>query len=467
MIRKTIKISSTITAFASVVLLGGCLQSAPKQNPDPVISHSETNTTYIVNNQLVNKEPAPSDSQGDSEIEDVWSHIRDSKKLGDKTRKSVQAQLKSFTSNQRFFDVMGTRATPYLYHVTNELDKRDMPLFLALLPIIESGYRTNVSSSWKASGLWQIIPSTGKYLGLKQNWWYDGRRDFIASTGAALDYLQQLHDRFDDWPLALAAYNSGGATVSNAIKKNEKLGRSTDYWSLDLPPETRQYIPKLIALETVIASPSSFGIKLARIPYEPAIISVDIKSQIQLQTAAELANVDLDELKKLNAGFTRWATDPDGPHQLLVPVESATRLELAISTLPDDERVKWRHHKIKSGQSLWSIARQYEISVDLLKRTNHLKTNNLREGGNLLIPDGTFPESIVSTRPVTTPKIPVLKDNKYRIKSGDSLWLIARRFDIHVQQILEWNKIKKDQALEPGVELKILLEKPILEAAAF
>ena len=461
----TIK-NTTITAFSLTLLLGGCMQSTPRQTPDPIVETPALPTIYIDNIQELN---VTSDTSTEhvvkTEQDDVWSHIRNADSLGDTIHKSVQTQIKAYTNNQRFFDIMGSRAQPYIYYIVKELEKRNMPLFLALLPIIESGYQTNVSSAWKASGLWQIIPSTGKHFGLKQNWWYDGRRDVIASTQAALDYLQQLHDRFEDWPLTLAAYNSGGATVSNAIRKNITLGRATDYWSLDLPPETEAYIPKMIALETVISSPSSYGIRLPYIAYETAIESIDTKGQIQLTKAAELANVDIEDIMTLNAGYRRWATDPDGPYQLLVPVGSAERLRLGISMLQDDERVKWQHHEIKSGESLWTIARKYEISISLLKRTNHLESDKLKIGKNLLIPAGSFPESIISAASESTRKIPVLKDNKYRVKSGDSLWLIARRFDIHVQQILDWNKIKKDKALKPGLELKILLEKPILEAA--
>ncbi len=465
-IRKLTINFTVATTFLMTLLLPGCLQSTFKQ-AKPHVEIPLSTTKYIEVNHPVNtNESVPVERLAKTE-EDTWAHIRTGKTLGvsdDSARKSIQTQLKSYTDNQRFFNIMSTRAQPFLYYIVEELDKRNMPRFLALLPIVESGYRPDASSSWQASGLWQIIPSTGKHFGLKQNWWYDGRKDIVASTGAALDFLQQLHDRFEDWPLALAAYNSGGATVSNAIRKNQKLGRSTDYWSLDLPPETKLYIPKLIALELVVLSPSSYGVKLPHIAYKPAVKMVDTKGQIQLEKASELANVDIEELKKLNAGFKRWATDPDGPHRLLVPFEFADRLTFAISMLADEDRVKWQHHEIKSGESLWVIAKKYEISINLLKTSNHLKTDKLRIGKNLLIPAGSFPESIVAAAPETTIKMPVLKGNKYKVKSGDSLWLIARRFDIHVQQILDWNLIKKDQPLKPGVELKILLEKPILGA---
>ena len=472
-IRKLTTILTAITVLTIGSLLGGCVQSPAKPSSEQHATIPiSTPTRYIDNPQPVTTRVSISGMQENkADQEDTWALIRNSKRLEpsvNRTHKHIQKKLKSYTNNQHFFDVMGSRAKPYLHYIVTELEKRNMPLYLALLPIIESGYRPDVTSSEKAAGLWQIIPSTGKYLGLKQNWWYDGRRDVIASTQAALTYLQQLHDRFEDWPLALAAYNSGGGTVSNAIKRNLKLGRPTDYWSLDLPAETRSYIPKLIALEIIISSPDSYGINLAMIPNEPAIKLVNTKGQIQFKKAADLANVDIRELKKLNAGNKRWATDPHGSNQLLVPVKSVDRFNNAISILPDTERVEWQHHKIKSGESLWTIARKYQISINLLKTTNHLKSEKLRIGRNLLIPAKSFSPSktIAAVIPEKSSRMIVAKDNKYRVKSGDSLWLIAKRFDVHVQQIVEWNNIKGDQLLKPGLELKIFLEKPILESAS-
>ncbi len=465
------RFTAAISAITTVFLLAGCTSLTLEQAPDPKETTSgeffveSKSPPQVEEIQVVNPFP-----QQFFEIDDLWNHIRKSESLAtsanDASRKQVQNQLAELRKNQHFFDVMATRATPYIHHIIDELNKRNMPLYISLLPIIESGYQVKVTSSQKAAGLWQIIPSTGKSLGLKQNWWYDGRRDLIASTNAALDYLQQLHDRFDDWQLTLAAYNSGGATVANAIKKNKRLGKPTDYWSLSLPPETEKYIPKLIALEMVIKSPSNYNVELMTIPNQPMFKVVDLKGQIQLQKVAELANVEYEKLRILNAGFKRWATDPDGPHQLLIPENSAEQLKYALAALPEEERIELKNHTITSGESLWTIARKYDISINLLKRTNHLTTDKLRIGKNLLIPAGAVPESIVSTVPTSTTKIPALKNNKYRVKSGDSLWLIARRFDIHVKQILEWNDLKKDQIIKPGEDLKILIEKPILNAVS-
>lgn len=471
-IHKLTTFYTAIVVFTFAMLLNGCMQSVSKKQQGSVMESADSEADF----KTIDPEKELQASQAaielaveaevvEPQVESVWSHIQSSESLDDPSHKTVQKQIKKLTDNQRFFDVMSVRAEPYLYHITQEIEKRNMPLFLALLPMIESGFRTTVTSSWQAAGLWQIIPSTGKHLGLKQNWWYDGRNDPIASTRAALDYLQQLHDRFEDWPLALAAYNSGGATVSKAIKKNVRLGRPTDYWSLDLPPETRLYVPKLLALHHVVTSPSEFGVELPEILNEAKVVQVETHGQLQLKKAADLANVDIEEIIVLNSGFKRWATDPEGPHKLLLPAESAERFEFALTTLPQEERVTWQQHKITSGESLWTIAKKYEISIALLKKTNHLESSNLRIGRHLLIPAGSFRESVVPTAPATAIKMPVLKGDKYRIKSGDSLWLIARRFDIHVKQILEWNDISKDQAINPGNELKILLEKPSLEAS--
>lgn len=473
------KFTTILSAITSGLIIAGCTSTTSTQITDPVNLALIEYSDQIDKAQLVIKNNHPSqidqkankiEQQEIIDLDNIWKIISQSERLGDPTddvsREAIRNQLYKLDNNQHFFDVMGTRATPYIYYIMTELEKRDMPLYLALLPIIESGYQVKVTSSQKASGLWQIMPSTGKYLGLKQNWWYDGRRDLIASTRTALEYLQQLHTRFDNWQLALAAYNSGGATVANAMKENRRLGLPTDYWSLSLPAETQSYIPKLIALETVIQSPEKYGVELMDIPNEPVLKIVDLKGQIQLNKVAELANIDYEKLRLLNAGFKRWATDPDGPHQLLVPVETAHHLRTAIAALPQEERVTWKGHTIQSGESLWTIARKYDISINLLKKTNHLETNKLRIGKNLLIPTGTVSESIISNAPVASKNPLVLVDNTYQVKSGDSLWLIARRFDIHVQQILEWNGRNKNRALKPGEELKIFLEKPILEAAS-
>ncbi|MCH9049085.1 MAG: transglycosylase SLT domain-containing protein [Proteobacteria bacterium] len=268
------------------------------------------------------------------------------------SEKTTASKLAWFTRNQAYLDRVSGRAEPYLYYIVEELEKRNMPLDLALLPIVESAYNPFAYSRSRASGIWQFMPSTGRIYGLKQNWWYDGRRDIVAATGAALNYLQKLHQEFDgDWLLALAAYNSGEGNVGKAIRRNKKAGKPTDFFSLRLPRETRGYVPSLLAVAEIVSNPGKYKITLKPIANTRYFKQVDINSQIDLATAGELSELSIEELYTLNPGFNRWATDPEGPHRLLIPVDKVTAFENKLATLSSDERIKWQQHKIKKGES--------------------------------------------------------------------------------------------------------------------
>lgn len=426
-----------------------------------------------------------------SDPQTIWTRLRESEQLTPSSVDSVQTEIARYTGDQIHFDRMVENAEPFMYQIVEALDERNLPLFLSLVPMIESAYKPNATSNWNAAGLWQFIPSTGRHFGLKQNEWYDGRRDVTASTKAALDYLSYLYKRFDSWELALAAYNSGEATVSNAIKRNRKAQLGTDYWSLDLPPETRRYIPKLLALQSIIHDPSAYDVALPEIPDQPILTSIQLPGQIQLSKVAELSDdLETDTLKNLNAGFLRSVTSPDGPYELLVPVQIATKLESDIAELPVEERVKYHEHFVQEGESLWLIARRYDTRVAVLKSVNDISEDHLKLGKRLLIPSTgqiiektkaqpiAAPETIADAAPTQTISAqakPIAKadseidlDNSatYTVKSGDSLWIIARRHNIHVDDILSWNNITRQTPLRLGQELKILSHRPILKAAS-
>jgi len=341
-----------------------------------------------------------------------------------------------------------------------------MPTEIALLPIVESAFLPFAYSHGRAAGIWQFIPGTGKMYGLKQNWWYDGRRDVYASTQAALSYLQKLHKTFDgDWLLALAAYNSGSGTVSRAIKKNRKKGEPTDYWNLDLPKETKGYVPKLLALSNIAADPKAFNVAITEIPDERYFEKVETGGQIDLALAAELAGLNTDELYNLNPGFNRWATDPDGPHYLLIPKENANSFTEALNKLPDDQRVKWVRHKIKSGESLLSIAKKYQTTVDLLQDTNKLSSNMIRAGKYLLVPTATrnlnsysksaeLRKKTIQQRPRKGHKI------AHTVESGDTLWDISRKHKVGVKELAKWNAMAPRDPLKLGQKLVIWVKQP-------
>ncbi|PHS71470.1 MAG: lytic transglycosylase [Methylophaga sp.] len=397
----------------------------------------------------------------DPPITDLWQRIREGYALSDQNmHKDTQQQLNWFVKHPEYIARVVERARPYLHHIVDQLDQRNMPLEIALLPIVESGFQPFAYSKGRAAGLWQFIPGTGKVYGLKQNWWYDGRRDVVESTRAALDYLQKLHNDFGDWQLALAAYNCGEGAVARAIKKNIKAGKPTDFWSLDLPRETSAYVPKLMAVSHLIQQPDKYNLSLSPIDNSPFLSIVNVGTQIDLALAAELAQISSDELYQLNPGYNRWATMPKGPHTLVVPIEKAAIFEKALQNLPENERVQWNRHKIKSGESLGIIANRYKITIAVLKQANNLKNNRIRAGRHLLIPiaSGTIADySLTANQHLATKQNTPRKGNKktHIVKAGDTWWDIANAYKVDVHKLTRWNSKAPRDVLQPGQKLVV------------
>src|SRR5690554_472205 len=296
-----------------------------------------------------------------AEETDMWNRLRAGFLLDhDVDNKRVKDQLNWYAKHPGYINRVVERGSRYLYHIVNETEKRGLPAEFALLPIVESAFDPFAYSHGRAAGLWQFIPSTGKYFGLTQSWWHDDRRDVIAATDAALTYLDRLANRFDgDYTLALAAYNAGGGTVSSSMRRNRNAGKSTDYWSLSLPTETRHYVPKLIALAKIFDDPEAYGIELPALKNEPFFEVVDTGSQLDIAQAAELAGVEINEIYLLNPSYNRWATNPDGPHRLLVPIEKAEGFRTALADFPTEQRVSWQNYRVQKGDSLNTIARKF------------------------------------------------------------------------------------------------------------
>lgn len=394
--------------------------------------------------------------------DDLWFLIKD-ELIFDRNinHRYVKSKIAWFARNQEYINRVVDRAQPYLFHIITKLKERDMPLDLALLPIVESAYHPFAYSPSRASGIWQFMPSTGRRYGLKQNWWYDGRRDIIAATDAALDYLETLHKRFNgNWFHVLAAYNYGEGRIANAIKKNKKAGRKTNYWSLHLPRETRRYVPNLLAIAEVLKNNSKYNISFKAIPNKPHFESIDIGSQIDLATVSKLSSLSIDDVYILNPGFNRWATDPKGPHRLLIPVDKAEDFKQRLAALSKSERITWKQHIIREGESLGQIASRYLTSVTALKQTNRLKSNLIRSGRSLLIPIAKEPIKFYSLS-ADARKFKGLKttgDGKryiYTVKRGDNLWDIGRHYGISVSQLTQWNGISKRSLLKPRQKLTV------------
>ena len=256
------------------------------------------------------------------------------------------AEKKWFVRHPDYLNRVFTRAQRYLPHIVAELERRNLPLELALLPIVESAYDPFAYSHGRAAGLWQMIPGTAKRFGIKQNWWYDGRSDVVDSTRAALDYLEYLK-KFNngDWLNAIASYNSGEGNVRKAVRRNTKANKPIDFWNLKLPRETSMYVPKLLALVEIVADPAKYNVTLPVVIDAPQFVVADIGGQLDLALAAELAGVDVDTVYQYNPGYNRWSTDPSGPHSLVMPIDVAEQFTAALSEVPESERVRWQRHK--------------------------------------------------------------------------------------------------------------------------
>ncbi|MCK4834439.1 MAG: LysM peptidoglycan-binding domain-containing protein [Gammaproteobacteria bacterium] len=394
----------------------------------------------------------------------IWPRVRDGFQLPDDIKhKSLQNEIDWVARHPEYIQRVMRRADPFLYYILEEAEKRDLPTELVLLPIVESAYQPFAYSHGRAAGIWQFIPSTGRLYGLKQNWWYDGRRDIYASTQAALNYLENLHKLFKgDWMLALAAYNSGSGTVQRAVKRNKKLKRPTDFWHLKLPKETRAYVPKLLALKEIISNPEKHSISLRCIPDAPGFKRVKTKAQIDLALAAELAELDLETLYNYNPAFNRWATDPDGPHHLILPVAAAEAFEVNYSKLSADEHLRWSRHKIKSGETLSHIAVKYNTSVKHLKKVNNIRGNSIRAGKYIMIPVSSKNNKSYalssSQRLKATQNIKRGSNStriNHRVQNGESFWTISRKYKVDMHKLAKWNGMAIRDPLKKGQKLVV------------
>lgn len=471
-----------------VVIISGCQtpgilnplkpQTEPKEEgPDltrlvseEIVIAAAMPTNEDGQDDLIERESDPLPLEPDEPVaaSDLWERIRRGFMLEHHLdERRVEAELNWYRRHPDYLNRVATRATRYMHHIVEEIEQRQLPMELALLPIVESAFDPFAYSHGRASGLWQFIPSTGRLYGLKIDAWYDGRRDVTQATNAALNYLSDSHRSLNnDWLLALAAYNSGEGNVRYSMRKNVKAGKPIDFFSLGLLRETRAYVPRLLAISALIADPEKYGIELKVIPNEPYFDEIAMDSQIDLAIAADLANISIEELYLLNPAFNKWATHPKGPHNLLLPVANSEQFKQALNSLPEDQRLRWRTHKIRSGESLGVIASRYQTTVATLKDANKLRNNVIVAGEDLLVPiaaaqSGNY-ELSATERLKTTQKIAEKKTGvspiKYTVKSGDNLWDLSRKFSVSTRTLAKWNGMAPTDTLFPGRELLIFGE---------
>jgi len=384
----------------------------------------------------------------------VWDRLRQGFALWDVNHPRLQRELARLQAHPAALQAMLEEARPWLYYIAGEIEQRQLPMELALLPAVESGFRPYAHSASGAAGLWQFMPATGRWRGLTQDWWYDGRRDLVDGTGAALTHLESLNQRLDgDWLNTLAAYNAGRGTVSRAIRRNAERDKPTDYWSLDLPNETDNYVPRLLALSAIIANPERYGVELPQIPNQPQFAIIETQGQIDLGVAAKMADTSVDELARLNAGLNRLATPPEGPHRLLIPVHEALGFQNALAELPDEQRLQRSRYQVKPGDTLSGIASAHGITVAALKSANDLKRSRIRAGQHLIVPH--YP-SALALAPVSKPRLPHSRV-RYRVRNGDSLYEIAQKFRVSVGQLRRWNRLDGN-LVKPGQQLTLYVD---------
>ncbi len=411
----------------------------------------------------------------EASVDDLWQRLRAGMSLAEMDSPLVHNNEQWFASRPAYLSTTLDRARLYLFHIVEAVDKRHMPMEIALLPIVESAYNPQALSRSDAAGIWQFLPSTGKVFGLKQNGWYDGRRDIVNATQAALDYLQRLHGMFNDWELALAAYNCGEGCVGRAIAKNRARGLGTDFKSLELPAETRNYVPRLLAVRNVIREPQRFGIVLNDVPNTPAFEKVTLSYPIEAKTAANLAGMALDDFLALNPGFRRRVIYAESQNTLLLPRENADRFNASLAAT---ESAKIRLHTIQApkGALLSKLADRFDVTIQWLKDHNPLevKRGKLAKAQTLMLPPpaAAVPnKTVIATKAIA--KAIVVADAKtpethharhsaakqaklHTVRKGDTLYSLAKHYRVKLADIVELNgSLKK---LYPGVKIHIPID---------
>ncbi|WP_372862468.1 LysM peptidoglycan-binding domain-containing protein [Pseudoalteromonas sp.] len=408
-----------------VLILSGCETTPEQPSSQPDI---KANPNIVVKEQNENIEQiAPLSPQ---KLDDVWQRIRTQLTFANSSHPDVQQRIAWYLSHPNYMDEISRRAEPYLYYIVTEVEKRNLPIELALMPLIESDFDASAYSHKHASGLWQLTPAIAKYFKVQISSWYDGRQDVIDSTRAALDFMEYLHRRFDgDWYHAIAAYNLGEGRVLRAISNNKKQGKPTDFFNLKLPKQTSQYVPKLLAAAQLLKSQK---MAFPTISNSPTIAVLPIDDAVILDNQKQW-----QQLEFLNHGVIRFPAIIDAPH-IVVPVAEQTQFKDMLANLNSNDYSQWQHYTVKRGDSLSIIAKRYKVGISQLKAFNDLKSNTIRIGQKLVLPQ--------------------LADTQieHQVKSGDSLWKISSHYKVSITKLKQWNNLSSDH-LKIGKKLTVFL----------
>ena len=443
---ETTGVSHVIRSALTVLLLGAVAHPAAGNATVP--PHPETGAPLrSVPDWLVRQPGAPAARETPGFLDTLRAHFVLDHAV---ERRRVRAEIDWVRRHPEFLNRVTPRAERHLPGICDEVLARGMPGELCLLPIIESALNASARSRSGAVGYWQFIRGTAKRYGLKMDWWVDERRDPVASTDAALRYLADLHALFDDWLLALAAYNCGERAVARALKA---APAGATFFDLRLPRETRAYVPRLLAFAAIFADPDAHDIALpGRLGRNEALprtyVPVALAGQIDLSRAAQATGLTVEELYRLNPALNQWATHPDGPHRLLVPAGRSATLARALADVPREDGVGWVYHRIAANETLGHIALRYRTDVAALMATNELASTLIRAGDSLLVPrpgGGGGPSARGGPK----------AGNTYVVQAGDSLWEISRRTGVPLQRLLRDNDMQPEQTLSIGRRLSL------------
>ena len=397
----------------------------------------------------VEVEPPPRPPEGIDRAEeptDLWLRIRKGFAIKDLNSKLVKQKTAQYAARPEYLQRILERSKLYLYHIVEEVEKRGMPMELALLPMVESAFNPMAYSRAHASGIWQFIPGTGRRFELEQNSWYDGRRDIVDSTNAALDYLTKLHEMYGDWHLALASYNWGENAVRRAVNRNKAAKKKTDYESLRMPKETRHYIPKLQALENILADPAAYGVDLDAIPNQPYFAVINEIPDIDVHLAARLAEMPLADFIALNPAFSRPFIRSGGTRRIILPADRVVLFYDNLDDFDEGALVSWQVYNPKPNEKIEAIAKRYDISVNELKRVNGISPRNPRLPKEMVVPinDGAK-ENLAELRLMYAPPIPQYGQARavHVVRKGDTLGSIAAKYRVSVSSLKAWNQVGK------------------------
>ncbi|WP_061285182.1 murein transglycosylase D [Kluyvera cryocrescens] len=396
------------------------------------------------------------DGTFDTQNQDLWAYIGDELKMGIPDNSRVREQKQKYLKNKSYLHDVTLRAEPYMYWIAEQVKKRNMPMELVLLPIVESAFDPHATSGANAAGIWQIIPSTGRNYGLKQTRSYDARRDLVASTTAALDMMQRLNKMFDgDWLLTVAAYNSGEGRVMKAMKVNKARGKPTDFWSLPLPQETKLYVPKMLALSDILKNSKRYGVRLPSADESRALARVRLDSPVEIAQLADMAGMPVSKLKTFNAGVKGSTLGATGPKYVMVPQKHADQLRESLASgeiadlqptlVADNTPLTSRSYKVRSGDTLSGIASRLGVSAKDLQQWNGLRGSNLKVGQSLTVGAGSSAARLADNSSIT-----------YRVRKGDSLSSIAKRHGVNIKDVMRWNNGTGN--LQPGDQLTLFVK---------